>query len=99
MGQIKVTPAEEDEVIVAGAAPEPAPEPELEPEPAPAHEAAPEPAPDSVRKPAPKKADSYRETTLEDLESGGMSGMQRAIIIAAIVCIIGALVYYFVAMR
>ena len=48
---------------------------------------------------APKRADPYRETTLEDLQSQPMPLAQRVVIIAALICIIGAIVYYFVAMR
>lgn len=44
------------------------------------------------------KADSYHETTLADLESEPMPFAQKVVIIAAVVCIIGALVYYFVFM-
>jgi phage/plasmid primase-like uncharacterized protein len=44
------------------------------------------------------KADSYHETTLADLESEPMPFAQKGVIIAAVVCIIGALVYYFVFM-
>ena len=46
-----------------------------------------------------KASDAYHETTLEDLEPTPMPLAQRIVIIAAVVCIIGALVYYFVAMR
>ena len=42
-----------------------------------------------------KKRDTYRETTLEDLESAPMPLAQRIVIIAAVVCIIGAVIYYF----
>ena len=45
------------------------------------------------------RADDYRETTLEDLESQSMPLAQKIVIIAAVVCIIGALVYYFAVMR
>ena len=45
------------------------------------------------------RADEYRETTLEDLESQNMPLAQKIVIIAAVVCIIGALVYYFAVMR
>lgn len=44
------------------------------------------------------KTDSYHETTLADLESEPMPFAQKVVIIAAVVCIIGALVYYFVFM-
>ena len=81
----------------------PTPEPESEPTPVPAPEpghapvgartSAPEP------KPASKKADDYHETTLEDLNSEPMPMAQKIVIAAAIVCIIGAIVYYFVFMR
>ena len=99
--KITVTPAEEDEVIVAGAEAQVAFEPETEQEP----EREPERENESAREAAEglakveKRPEAYRETTLEDLESSKMSSMQRVIIIAAIVCIIAALVYYFVAMR
>ena len=42
---------------------------------------------------------AYREATLEDLESSPMPLAQKVVIVAAVVCIIGALVYYFVVMR
>lgn len=84
--------------------PEPAPEPAAEPESAsaPAPEPAttattePEPEPEPAAKSAPaKKAkeDDYHETTLEDLESTKMGGMQIVLIIAAIVLVIIAGVY------
>lgn len=43
--------------------------------------------------------DAHRETALEDLESAPLPLTQKIVIIAAVVCIIGALIYYFVAMR
>lgn len=42
-----------------------------------------------------KKKDDYHEATLEDLQGEPMSTTQRIVIIAAVVCIIGALAYYF----
>ena len=80
----------------------------------PAHEPMPESASDSEQAvtpisseqskavPTQRKAarkDDYHETTLEDLEPGGMPLAQKIVIIAAVVCIIGALVYYFAVMR
>ena len=55
-------------------------------------------------KPAGKKArgkaaDDYHETTLEDLDSGPMSLTQKIVIVAAILCLIGAVAYYFLFMR
>ncbi len=47
----------------------------------------------------PARKDSYRETTLEDLQDHSMPIAQRIVIIAAIVCIIGAVIYYFAFMR
>ena len=44
-------------------------------------------------------ADAYRETTLEDLKGEPMSLTQRIVIIAAVVCIIGAIIYYVAFMR
>ena len=51
-----------------------------------------------AKKPA-RKQGAYHETTLSDLEPEPMSTTQKAVIIAAVVCIIGALIYYFVFMR
>lgn len=50
------------------------------------------------RKQPPAK-DGYREATLKDLESTPMPLAQKIVIIAAVVCIIGAVIYYFVMMR
>ena len=105
---ITVTAADDDEVIVAGVAENPLVEQDVESELAPARQPGSEPPsasasePDrahrakSSRKP---REDGYRETTVEDLEDSGMPFMQKVVIVAAIVCIIGALVYYFAAMR
>lgn len=46
-----------------------------------------------------EKKDDYHEATLEDLQGEPMSLTQKAVIIAAVVCIIGALIYYFVFLR
>ena len=46
-----------------------------------------------------KKKDDYHEATLEDLQGEPMSLTQRIVIIAAVVCIIGALAYYFLFLR
>jgi len=43
--------------------------------------------------PAKKKRDDYRESTLEDLQSQPMPLAQKVTIIAAVVCIIGAIIY------
>ena len=99
---ITVTAADDDDVvIVAGAVEAPAQNAGDAP-------AAEEPEPsgskkdsfkkDSSKKDSPKK-DAYRETTLEDLKQEPMPFAQRVVIIAAIVCIIGALIYYFAFMR
>ncbi|MBQ9043703.1 MAG: SURF2 Surfeit locus protein 2 [Eggerthellaceae bacterium] len=112
---ITVTAADEDDVvIVAGATQEDdseseesvgarfiAPVPEPEPEPAPAEEPKQQPKPKPAAKSAAKPArkDDYRETTLEDLEGKPMPFAQKVTIIAAIVCIIGAVIYYFAFMR
>ena len=45
------------------------------------------------RAPAKKKRDDYRESTLEDLQSQPMPLAQKVTIIAAVVCIIGAIIY------
>ena len=52
------------------------------------------------RPPAHRPAqDEYREPTLEDLESSPMPIAQKIVIIAAVICIIGALVYCVAFMR
>ena len=43
--------------------------------------------------------DGYRETTLDDLSPAPMSGMQKGIIVVAVLVILAALVYYMVFMR
>lgn len=50
---------------------------------------------EKIVQPKRKPQDNYRETTLEDLESTSMPLTQKIVIIAAIVCIIGAVIYYF----
>ena len=63
--------------------------------PSPAQEAA-----KAAPKAAPRqRKDQYRETTLEDLQAEKMSTTQKVVIIAAVICIIGALAYYFMFMR
>ncbi len=99
---ISVTAADEDDIVIvagikddAGNKPETPSVPAPEAEPEPGSELAPKPKaaaqvqaqPDSGRK------DAYRETTLEDLEHAPMPFAQRVVIIAAIICIIGAVIY------
>ena len=107
---ITVTAAEEEDVVImAGlqdaAVPEggeiaPEPAPEAVPEPAAASEVAPEPvqARQPQRKPAAGKGE-YHETTLADLQGQSMPLTQRIVIIAAIICIIGAVIYCVAFMR
>ena len=71
----------------AAVQPKAEPEPKLEPEPKP------------KPKPKAKPKDDYHETTLEDLQGQSMPLAQRIVIIAAIICIIGAVIYYFAFMR
>ena len=101
--RIVVTPPEEDEVIVAGAVEAPDAAPNPAPDAAPDDASDPAPLPASApasRRPQPASAEEgYHETTLEDLEGTKMPLAQRIVIVAAIICIIGALIYYFVAMR
>ena len=111
---IAVTAAEEDDFVIrAGVSEQPGTESESEeleevepvdssevevdekPEP----EVEPEPKPAPARKPAAKKKDTYHETTLEDLNSTQMPLAQKIVIAAAIVCIIGAVIYYFAFLR
>ena len=107
MKHITVTPADDDEVIVAGLRDDVAPQADAEPQAdVTQHRAHAEREPAGAAqvaqtKPArakPAARDEYRETTLEDLEGTPMPLAQRVVIIAAVVCIIGALVYYFTVM-
>ena len=84
---ITVTAAEEDDEVVVAGAPQEAPQAVAPTEPR------------EQRKPGKSREDSYRETTLDDLKGSPAPLAQKIVIIAAIICIIGALVYYFVAMR
>lgn len=102
---IAVTAAEEDDFVIKAGIVEDGPaEPatSASTEPAPAEPASVDPEinsekrevkPAATRKPAPKKADGYRETTLEDLEAKPMPLTQKVVIVAAILCIIGAVIY------
>ena len=111
---IAVTAAEEDDFVIrAGVSEQPGTEPEPEEQEEtesadsaemvvdektePEVESKPKPAP--ARKPAAKKKDAYHETTLEDLNSTQMPLAQKIVIAAAIVCIIGAVIYYFAFLR
>ena len=95
-------PAEPDAALEPqtepASSPESVSEPELtpEPQPEPARKAA---QTSPARKPSAKKDDGYRETTLEDLESTKMPLAQKVVIAAAIVCIIGAVIYYLAFLR
>ena len=62
------------------------------------------PAPAPARTPARAAARKgaaadYAEQTLEDLQGAPMPTAQKVVIIAAVLCIIGAIVYYLVCMR
>lgn len=70
-------------------------EPEVEPASELRPAAEPDPAAASARKAKPAR-DEYCETTLEDLEVGKMSGMQKGIIVAAVVLIAVFVVYLLV---
>ena len=112
---ITVTPAEEDDVVIRvgatgsdGPAEEPQVEPEPDPEPVSAHQAEadepaqsdqPVPEPTKAKPSTQKKRDDYREATLEDLKSQPMPLAQKIVIAAAVVCIIGAIVYYLLFLR
>ena len=64
-------------------------DPAYEPEPATAFE--PKPA---VPQHAARPADDYSEQTLEDLEAGPMSGMQKAVLAGVAIIIVAAIVYF-----
>ena len=95
---IKVSDADDDIVIQAGAVGGPAPRAGDAPAPAPAPDAAPVPeaAPAGEARPAARapKADAYRETTLEDLESSKMGTAQKAVIALAVLGVIAFAVWY-----
>jgi len=108
---ITVTPAEEEDVVIrvgATGGDGLAEEPQVEPEPVSAHQAEadeparsdqPAPAPTEAKTRSQKKRDDYREATLEDLKSQPMPLAQKIVIAAAVVCIIGAIVYYLLFLR
>ena len=92
---IAVTAAEEDDFVIrAGVSDQHEPEPEPEPEEQEEAESA-----DSAEMVVDEKTDTYHETTLEDLNSTQMPLAQKIVIAAAIVCIIGAVIYYFAFLR
>ena len=70
-------------------------EPTYEPEPEPASEPASafEPKPAAPQH-AARSADDYNEQTLEDLEAGPMSGMQKAVLAGVAIIIVAAIVYF-----
>lgn len=101
---ITVNAADEDDVVIqAGAvrqaapqaADEPAPAPEPEPGPVEGDmpDARPQAAPE--RKPQP----AFEEQTLEDLEVGPMSGMQKAVLAGVALVIVCGIVYFTVFMH
>ena len=108
---IAVTAAEDDDVVVVagiGASeqrreleqqkkePEPKPEPVA---PAPSDSAPERIVAQTERvRPVSKRSRDMGQQTLDDLKSDPMPTAQKVVIIAAVVCIIGALVYYFVFM-
>lgn len=95
---ITVTASEdEDVVILAGAASGESAEEVVSAKPAAAQPEAPDekkaaPSAKSAPKPVRKRND-YREATLDDLKPAPMPVAQRIVIIAAVICIIGAVIY------
>ena len=97
----------------AGASPAPVPESSLELQPEPEPQSEPDPKSEQERGSSAASvqsgkrvdgagradSDGYRQTTLDDLKGEPMSLTQKVVIIAAIICIIGAIVYYCVFMR
>lgn len=77
---------------------EPAYEPEPEPAHAPAHAAPQHAAANAPAHAAPqhaaRPADDYNEQTLEDLDAGPMSGMQKAVLAGVTIIIVAAIVYF-----
>lgn len=93
---IKVTPAEEQEIVIHAGAPVPDAEPEAQPEPAaPSQVMREEPRPDaSARTRKQPDAAGYHATTLQDIQSTKMSPMQIGIIVVAVLAIIAFAVWY-----
>ena len=85
---IKVSDADDDIVIQAGAVSTVAPEEAA----APAER--PQPVAPAAAPPAPAREDAYRETTLEDLESSTMGTAQKAVIVLAVLGVIAFAVWY-----
>ncbi len=94
---IKVTPAEEREVVIhAGASALPDVEPEVQPESiAPSQAVREEQRAEAPVRPRKQRgASGYRATTLQDIESTKMSPMQIGIIVVAVLAIIAFAVWY-----
>ena len=94
---IKVTPAEEQEVVIhAGASALSDVEPEAQPESiAPSQAVCEEPRAEAPVRPRKQRgASGYRATTLQDIESTKMSPMQIGIIVVAVLAIIAFAVWY-----
>lgn len=94
---IKVTPAEEQEVVIHAGAPALSDvEPESKPEPvAPSQAVGEEPRAEApARAQEQRGSDGYRATTLQDIESTKMSAMQIGIIVVAVLAIIAFAVWY-----
>lgn len=94
---IKVTPAEEQEVVIhAGASALP----DVEPEPQPGSVEPSRAACEGTRSEAPERARKqpdaagHRATTLQDIESTKMSAMQIGIIVVAVLAIVAFAVWY-----
>ncbi len=78
--RIKVTPAEEEDiVIIAGAVDS---------------DAAPVDPPVASPVDSPSKEGEHWQTTLDDLKESSMSGMQKAIIAVAIVAVAAFMIWY-----
>ncbi len=97
---IKVTPAEEDDIVIIAGAVEPQLPSAEESAAVGSQEAAEEmAATEEGRAPSAEsdpslKEEGYRETTLDDLRSPGISGVQRAIIVVAIVAVAAFVIWY-----
>lgn len=102
--RIKVTPAEEEDIVIIAGAVEPAADPVSSQgaagaEATAAKEAATDPSGDPDRGAADvvgrsRTKEPYRETTLADLESSGISSMQMIIIAVAVVAVAAFVVWY-----
>lgn len=90
---IKVRRHREEERVIYAGAPAPAPGAQAS-HPAPSAPTALDGAAPSAPDEHPEPADAFRETTLDDIESSTMSGLQKGIIVGAVLLIAACIAWY-----